>query len=107
MNPCAAATGGLASALRTPPPPTIRRRFFFQKLASGLARGPLFRLPEAERSIPNAGSNCDYLGCQLDHRHLCGDAALIHRHLDRAFVLMGWLANQTAQSRIEMVGLKH
>jgi hypothetical protein len=67
----------------------------------------LIDIPEAERSIPNGGSNCDYLGCRLDHRHLCGDAAFIHRHLDRALVLMGWLANQTARSRIQMVGLKH
>jgi hypothetical protein len=63
--------------------------------------------PAAERSIPNGGSNRDYLGCRLDHRHLCGDAAFIHRHLDRALVLMDWLANQKAQSRIQMVGLKH
>jgi hypothetical protein len=60
-----------------------------------------------ERSIPNGGSNFDYLGCRLDHRRLCGDAAFIHHQLDRALVLVGWLANQTAQSRIQMVGLKH
>jgi hypothetical protein len=68
---------------------------------------PILAILETERSFPNGGSNHDYLGCRLDHRHLCGDAAFIHRHLDRALVLMGWLANQTAQSRIQMVGVKH
>jgi hypothetical protein len=52
------------------------------------------------RTVPNGCSNRDYLGCRLDHRHLCGVAAFIHRHHDRALVLMDWLANQTAQSRI-------
>jgi hypothetical protein len=102
-----AATGGLASSNGPPSPPTIRRRFFFQKLDSGLAPAGHYQAPEAERSIPNGGSNCDYLGCRRDHRRLCGDAALIHHHLDRALVLVGWLANQSTQSRIQMVELKH